>query len=106
MPAAPASHPARPAHAGRAATGARLARIGWDVQANGLFSAPELTVLIGENAHATLVRAIGRMTLRRERGIRVPADEQCRMYAGRLPEGVIGPAVICAQACEINPRCM
>ena len=34
----------------------QMARAGWDVQADGLFGAPELTVVIGENAHSTLVR--------------------------------------------------
>jgi glutamate/tyrosine decarboxylase-like PLP-dependent enzyme len=85
-----------------AARDQQLARIGWDVQANGLFGAPELTVVIGENAHATLVRALGVVGLGRERVIRVPADEQGRMRAGRLPRDVTGPAVICAQAGEVN----
>ena len=42
-----------------AARDQQLAWIGWDVQASGLFGAPELTVVIGESAHATLVRALG-----------------------------------------------
>jgi glutamate/tyrosine decarboxylase-like PLP-dependent enzyme len=85
-----------------AARDQQLARIGWDVQANGLFGAPELTVVIGENAHATLVRALGVAGLGRERVIRVPADDQGRMRASRLPGDVTGPAVICAQAGEVN----
>ena len=42
-----------------AARDQQLARIGCDVQASGLFGAPELTVVIGESAHATLVRTRG-----------------------------------------------
>ena len=85
-----------------AARDQQLARAGWDVQAKGLFGAPELTVVIGEAAHSTLVRALGVVGLGRERVIRVPADEQGRMRPDRLPGDVKGPAVICAQAGEVN----
>jgi glutamate/tyrosine decarboxylase-like PLP-dependent enzyme len=85
-----------------AARDQQLARAGWDAQARGLFGAPPLTVVIGESAHATLVRALGAVGLGRERVIRVPADDQGRMRADRLPRDVAGPAVICAQAGEVN----
>jgi glutamate/tyrosine decarboxylase-like PLP-dependent enzyme len=80
----------------------QLAQAGWDVQADGLFGAPELTVLIGEYAHSTVVKALGLLGLGRNRVRRVPADEQGRMRADRLPDDVTGPAVICAQAGEVN----
>jgi glutamate/tyrosine decarboxylase-like PLP-dependent enzyme len=85
-----------------AARDQQLARSGWDVQASGLFGAPELTVVIGENAHTTLVRALGVIGLGRERVIRVPADDQGRMRADLLPSRVTGPTIICAQAGEVN----
>jgi glutamate/tyrosine decarboxylase-like PLP-dependent enzyme len=80
----------------------QLARAGWDVQADGLFGAPELTVVIGEYAHSTVVKALGLLGLGRNRVHRVPADEQGRMRADCLPGHVTGPAVICAQAGEVN----
>ena len=80
----------------------QLARAGWDVQADGLFGAPELTVVIGENAHSTLVRALGLVGLGRDRVRPVPADDQGRMRADCLPGDVTGPVVICAQAGEVN----
>jgi glutamate/tyrosine decarboxylase-like PLP-dependent enzyme len=80
----------------------QLAGAGWDVQARGLFGAPELTVVVGENAHSTLIRALGLVGLGRDRVYRVPADDQGRMRADRLPGRVTGPAVICAQAGEVN----
>ena len=80
----------------------QLARAGWDVQAEGLFGAPGLTVVIGEQAHATLVRALGFIGLGRSRVVRVPVDDQGRMRADLLPRDVSGPAVICAQAGEVN----
>jgi glutamate/tyrosine decarboxylase-like PLP-dependent enzyme len=85
-----------------AARDQQLACAGWDVQARGLFCAPELTVVIGEKAHATLVRALGLVGLGRERVIRVPADDQGRIRADLLPETAKGPALICAQAGEVN----
>ena len=85
-----------------AARDAQLARAGWDVQAKGLFGAPELTVIVGEHAHSTVVKALGMIGLGRERVRRVPADDQGRMRADRLPDDVEGPAVVCAQAGEVN----
>ncbi len=78
-----------------------LARIGWDVQLSGLFGAPEVTVLIGERAHSTLGKALGLIGLGRERVCVVPADDQGRMRADLLPD-VRGPAIVCAQAGEVN----
>ena len=85
-----------------AARDQQLARWGWDVQRKGLFGAPELTVVIGEAAHTTLVRALGVVGLGRERVVRIPADDQGRMRADCLPGHVTGPTVICAQAGEVN----
>ncbi len=60
-----------------AARDQQLAQAGWDVQADGLFGAPELTVLIGENAHSTLIRALGLIGLGRER-VRRPSRPTTR----------------------------
>jgi glutamate/tyrosine decarboxylase-like PLP-dependent enzyme len=79
-----------------------LARAGWNVQADGLFGAPELTVVIGQNAHSTLVKALGLVGLGRDRVRRVPVDDQGRMRADCLPGDVTGPVLICAQAGEVN----
>ena len=85
-----------------AARDQQLARAGWDVQADGLFSAPQLTVVVGGNAHSTLVRALGVVGLGRERVVRVPTDDQGRIQADLLPEEVNGPTIVCAQAGEVN----
>lgn len=85
-----------------AARDRQLARAGWDVQADGLFGAPPLNVVIGENAHSTLVRALGVVGLGRQRVVRVDADDQGRMRADRLPTRTDGPTLICAQAGEVN----
>jgi glutamate/tyrosine decarboxylase-like PLP-dependent enzyme len=85
-----------------AARDQQLGRVGWDVQANGLFGAPELTVVVGERVHSTLLKALGLIGLGRDRVRRVPADDQGRLRADRLPADVTGPAVICVQAGEVN----
>jgi glutamate/tyrosine decarboxylase-like PLP-dependent enzyme len=78
-----------------------LAGVGWDVQAQGLFGAPEIAVVIGEQAHSTLTKALGLVGLGRDRVHRVPADAQGRMRAELLPD-VDGPVIVCAQAGEVN----
>jgi len=85
-----------------AARDQQLSRVGWSVQADGLFGAPELTVVVGGNAHSTLIKALGVAGLGRERVRRIPSDDQGRMRAELLPDDVTGPAVVCAQAGEVN----
>jgi len=78
-----------------------LARAGWDVEADGLFGAPPVTVVVGEEVHASLFKTIGLLGLGRERVLRVPVDEQGRMRADALP-ALEGPAIVCVQAGNVN----
>jgi glutamate/tyrosine decarboxylase-like PLP-dependent enzyme len=78
-----------------------LAGVGWDVQADGLFGAPPLTVVVGERAHSTLSKSLGLVGLGRSRVTTVPADAQGRLRADRLPD-LAGPVLVCAQAGEVN----
>ena len=75
-----------------AARHAVLARAGWDVEERGLFGAPEIAVVIGEEAHATLLTSLQYPGLGRERLHRVPTDEQGRMRADALAELAADPA--------------
>ena len=84
-----------------AARDALLATVGWDVQSDGLFGAPTLDVVIGEGAHSTLVKSLGLVGLGRRRVHVVPADDQGRLRADRLPD-LDGPVLVCAQAGEVN----
>ena len=84
-----------------AARHAVLARVGWDVEAQGLYGAPEITVVVGEEAHSTLFKALAMLGLGRERVIRVPVDGQGRMLAEQLPQ-LSGPAIVCVQAGNVN----
>ena len=84
-----------------AARHAVLERAGWDVEADGLFGAPPVTVVAGEEAHPTLFKALGLLGLGRNRVIRVPVDGQGRMRAECLPR-LSGPSIVCAQAGNVN----
>lgn len=87
-----------------AARDALLAEQGWDVQSDGLFGAPQITVIIGEKAHSTLRKSLGLVGLGRNRVTIVPADDQGRLQADLLPDptSIEGPVLICAQAGEVN----
>lgn len=84
-----------------AARHAVLQRAGWDVEADGLFGAPHVTVIVGEEAHPSLIKALGLAGFGRNRVTRVPTDEQGRMRADAFPE-VSGPTIICLQAGNVN----
>ncbi|MEA2599883.1 MAG: hypothetical protein QOF89_875 [Acidobacteriota bacterium] len=88
-----------------AARHAVLARAGWDVEAQGLFGAPEIEVVIGEEAHATILSALQMLGLGRERVKRVAMDSQGRMVPEALRDvlaGGSGPLIVCAQAGNVN----
>jgi glutamate/tyrosine decarboxylase-like PLP-dependent enzyme len=78
-----------------------LADAGWSVEADGLFGAPPITVIVGEEAHTTLFKALGVLGLGRARVQRVPVDRQGRMRADALPP-IAGPAILCVQAGNVN----
>jgi glutamate/tyrosine decarboxylase-like PLP-dependent enzyme len=84
-----------------AARHALLARAGWDVENDGLFGAPPLSVVVGDEVHVSLVKALGLLGLGRQRVTRVPADSQGRMRADRLP-ALGGRTIVCIQAGNVN----
>lgn len=84
-----------------AARHAVLARAGWDVEAEGLFGAPPITVVVGDEAHPSLIKALGMLGLGRARVRRVPVDSQGRMVAAEIPP-LSGPAIVCMQAGNVN----
>ena len=84
-----------------AARHAVLARAGWNVEADGLFGAPPITVLVGEEAHPTLLKSLGLLGLGRTRLTRVAVDGAGRIRAGALPR-LAGPTIICLQAGNVN----
>ena len=84
-----------------AARHAVLAKVGWNVEANGLFGAPPITVITSAEAHPTLFKALGVVGLGRSRVVKVPTDAQGRMRADAFPT-ISGPTIVCVQAGNVN----
>jgi glutamate/tyrosine decarboxylase-like PLP-dependent enzyme len=84
-----------------AARHALLARAGWDVEANGLFGAPPLTVVVGEEVHASVQKALSMVGFGRDRVVRVPIDAQGRMRIEAFP-AVDDRTIVCVQAGNVN----
>ncbi len=84
-----------------AARHAVLRAHGWDVEAQGLFGAPPITVVVGNEVHVSLLKGLSMLGLGRERVVRVPVDDQGRMIAARLPAAE-GPMIVCMQAGNVN----
>jgi glutamate/tyrosine decarboxylase-like PLP-dependent enzyme len=84
-----------------AARHALLAEQGWDVEAHGLFGAPPITVIAGNEVHVSALKAISMLGLGRERVVRVPVDGQGRMRPDSLP-AIAGPTIVCLQAGNVN----
>ena len=84
-----------------AARQAVLARAGWSVEADGLFGAPPVRVVVSEEVHVSALKALGLLGFGRERMTRVPVDHQGRMRADRLPS-LQGPTIVCTQVGNVN----
>ena len=80
---------------------------GWDVEAAGLYGAPEIVVIIGDEAHATVLTALQYLGFGRDRVTRVATDEQGRMRVDALGPTVAAldprsPLLVIAQAGNVN----
>jgi len=84
-----------------AARHALLERHGWNVEEDGLFGAPPLTVVVGEEVHVSLLKALAMLGLGRKRLIRVPVDSQGRMWSGAVPP-LDNRTILCLQAGNVN----
>jgi glutamate/tyrosine decarboxylase-like PLP-dependent enzyme len=84
-----------------AARQALLARAGWDADSDGLFDAPPITVVVGEEAHSSVLKALGLLGFGRKRVVRVPVDGQGRMRADALPR-LDSRTILCLQAGNVN----
>ena len=78
-----------------------LAKVGWDVEEQGLVGAPPVTVVVGDEAHVSLLKALSLVGLGRRRVVVVPTDSQGRMRADALPK-MSGPTILCLQAGNVN----
>jgi glutamate/tyrosine decarboxylase-like PLP-dependent enzyme len=84
-----------------AARSVLLRRAGWNVEDNGLFGAQPLRVVVGQEVHVSLLRALAMLGLGRSRVVTVPADGQGRMRADALPP-LDEHTIVCIQAGNVN----
>ncbi len=84
-----------------AARRAVLLKAGWNVEEDGLIGAPPIRVVVGDEVHASLLKALSLLGLGRSRVERVPVDDQGRMRAGALPD-LSGSTIVCIQAGNVN----
>jgi glutamate/tyrosine decarboxylase-like PLP-dependent enzyme len=84
-----------------AARHALLSRAGWKVEEDGLFGAPLLTVVVGEEVHVSLLKALSMLGLGRSRVTKVPVDSQGRMRADLIPP-LNERTILCLQAGNVN----
>ncbi len=84
-----------------AARHALLQRVGWNVEADGLFGAPPIRVIVGDEVHASVLNALQLLGFGRERVERVPVDAQGRMRADALPP-LDANTIVCLQAGNVN----
>jgi glutamate/tyrosine decarboxylase-like PLP-dependent enzyme len=87
-----------------ARTGTLLAH-GWDPDAEGLFGAPPVHVLIGADAHSSLFSSLQLIGFGYNRVIKIATDDQGRMIPEALEAAIAsldGPKIVIAQAGQIN----
>lgn len=88
-----------------AARHALLERAGWDVEQEGLQGSPRIHVLVGDEVHVTVPRALRFLGLGAGRMIRVAVDGQGRMVPSELEKALsklTGPTLVCAQVGNVN----
>jgi len=84
-----------------AARNALLARKGWNVADDGLFGAPPIDVVVGEEVHASVLKALSLAGLGQKRVTIVPGDSQGRMRTDKLPK-LPKNSLVCIQAGNAN----
>ena len=84
-----------------AARSALLQRAGWNVEEDSLFGAPPIRVVVGDEVHVSVLKALTLLGLGRSRPTRVPVDGQGRMRPDALP-AFDDRTLICIQAGNVN----
>ena len=80
---------------------ALLKQAGWNVEAQGLFGAPEIKVVVGEQVHVSVLKALSLLGLGSERVVRLPVDDQGRIRSDMF-ELDDGPTIVCLQAGNVD----
>jgi glutamate/tyrosine decarboxylase-like PLP-dependent enzyme len=84
-----------------AARHALLKRVGWKVEDEGAFGAPEIEVVVGAEVHASMLKALTMAGFGKKKLRYVEADDQGRMRADKLPK-LSANTIVCMQAGNVN----
>jgi glutamate/tyrosine decarboxylase-like PLP-dependent enzyme len=94
-----------------AARHAVLRRVGWDVERDGLWGAPEVRVVVGAERHDTIDLALRYLGLGPARSVVVPVDGEGRLVGAalaaaltddRTPGAGRAPTIVCLQAGNVH----
>ena len=78
-----------------------LAKAGWNVVEQGMFGAPPIDVIVGEEVHASIQKALSLAGFGTKRVVTVEADSQGRIRADKLPK-LNERSIVCIQAGNVN----
>ncbi len=78
-----------------------LNRLDWDVNVKGLFGAPRVRVVLGEQAHSSVFKALALLGFGRDNLEPVSVDDEGRMKSGEMPE-LDNRTIVIAQAGNVN----
>src|ERR671910_872443 len=82
-----------------------LATAGWDVEERGLMGAPPVRILVGDEVHVSLLKALRLLGFGSGGVVRIPVDANGAMLPGPLAAALRdhrGPAIVCAQAGHVQ----
>ena len=88
-----------------AARDAVLRDAGWDVEADGIYGAPRVNVVVKSEKHSTVARALRFLGLGFSSATEVASDDQSRIEPDALNEtlGTLqGPTIICVESGNVN----
>jgi len=80
---------------------ALLDRVGWDIRTRGFAGSPPITVVTGDEAHASALKALQLAGFGSDQILRVPTDDCGRVRADAWPE-TAGPTLVVLQAGNVN----
>lgn len=87
-----------------AARHALLERAGWNIVEQGMAGSPPLRVVVSDEVHVTMVKALSLLGFGSATLERVPVDDQGRMRTDCLPP-LDDRTIVCVQAGDVNSGC-
>ncbi|WP_082114159.1 pyridoxal phosphate-dependent decarboxylase family protein [Kiloniella litopenaei] len=78
-----------------------LKKKGWNVEEDGLFGAPEIKVIVSDEVHVTVLKALSMLGLGKSRVIEVPTDANGALDIRKVPV-LDDSTIVCTQAGNVN----